>query len=85
MKNAVMGKSEMIKRLVARSVETAISESPNSWLEEIFEQGFMGYSKLSEAQLLMELEMHGLIQSEDHFDDEAQDADDLCFNDLNFN
>lgn len=85
MNKAVMGKSEMIKRLVACSVETAISESPNHWLQEIFEKGFIGYSKLSESQLLMEFEMHGLIQSEDNFDDEAQDAEVLCMSDLNFN
>lgn len=85
MATIVLGRSEMIKRLVAGSVKTAVTESSKHWLQEIFEKGFIGYNKLSESQLLMEMEMRGLIQSEDHFDDETQDTDDLRLTNLHFN
>lgn len=85
MTKKLMGRSEMIQHLVAYSVKTAISESPTHWLNGIFENGFIGYKKLTTSQLLMEMEMRGLIQSEEHFDDDAQDADDLCMSHLSFN
>jgi hypothetical protein len=68
-------RKEIIQRLVAHSVKAALMESPADWLNKVFEDGFVGYSRLSTQQLLMEMEMHGLIEPEIDFDDESQEAD----------
>ncbi len=85
MRRQLINRSETIKRLVACSVKTAIQESPTYWLNKVFEDGFVGYSRLSDTQLMMEMEMRGLIQSEDDCDDENQEADEFYATDLNLN
>ncbi len=82
MKKKLMSRKEKIQRLVASSVKTAVLESPTYWLNKIFEDGFIGYSRLSDSQLSMELEMHDLIQSNDQFDDYVEDSDEFYANDL---
>ncbi len=85
MTKQLINRNEIIQRLVARSVKTAIQESPTHWLNKVFEDGFVGYSRLSDAQLMMEMEMRGLIQLEDNFDDEDQETDEVYTTDLIFN
>lgn len=63
---------EMIEALVEHSVNTAVAESQKDWLRKVFEKGFIGYSKLSDSQLQMEMHLHGLAP-EETFDDETED------------
>lgn len=75
-----MTREEMIRRLVAYSVEEAVREPQAYWLRELFEKGFAGYCKYSSTKLKRELEMRGLdATEEDYGDDEADDyvQDDL--------
>lgn len=75
-----MTREEMIRRLVAYSVEEAVREPQAYWLRELFEKGFAGYRKYSSTKLKRELEMRGLdATEEDYGDDEADDyvQDDL--------
>lgn len=85
MAGTLKSRSSMIRSLVEHSVNAAVLESPAHWLEEVFEKGFVGYNKLSASQLLMEMHLRGLIQSEDPFDDESRDADEDAVTDLIFN
>ena len=85
MRKQLINRSETIQCLVAYAVKTAIQESPTYWLNKVFEDGFVGYSRLSDTQLLMEMEMRGLIQSEDDFDEEGEEAEDFYATDLIFN
>jgi hypothetical protein len=80
-----INRKEIIQRLVACSVKEALLESPAHWLNKVFEDGFIGYSRLSTSQLLMEMEMHGLIEPEVDFDDESQETDTDYTTDLIFN
>lgn len=66
-------RNAMIGRLVEHSVDEAVSERPRHWLKEVFEKGFMGYSKFSDGQLLREMYLRGLIRQEDTDEDEADD------------
>ncbi|MEN9481680.1 MAG: hypothetical protein RLZZ298_3075 [Pseudomonadota bacterium] len=84
MSKKAMSRSEKIQCLVARSVKTAVLESPTHWLNKIFEDGFVGYSRLSDSQLTMEMEMHGLFQSEDPFDEELEETDEFYATNLIF-
>ncbi len=74
-----MNREEMIKALVAHSVQTAVSESKHYWLSELFEKGFTGYRNLSRAQLMQELQMRGLEQPDDPW--EAPDPDEADLED----
>lgn len=56
-------RKEMIERLVEHSVAQAVEESQRHWMREVFENGFPGYSKLSDQQLRLEMELHGLDPS----------------------
>lgn len=67
---------EMIERLVEHSVETAMSESSLHWLKDVFERGFLGYTKFSNGQLMMEMQLRGLISAHDTIDDEGDDEPD---------
>ena len=75
-------RGEMIGSLVEDSVSTALSELQKHWLKEVFEKGFVGYSKLSDRQLLMEMQLRGLLPQEEESDD---DADNEFLNDPMFN
>jgi hypothetical protein len=85
-----LNKEEMIRKLVAHSVNTALAESKHYWLSELFEKGFTGYRNLSRGQLLQELQMRGLEGTGDpytHDDDldlDALDAEDYDDHDVGF-
>jgi hypothetical protein len=67
-------RKEMIGRLVAHSLATAAAASQQDWLREVFEKGFVGYSKFSDRQLLLELDLHGLTPASALFEEDG-DAD----------
>jgi hypothetical protein len=73
MRNPTMTRKEMIRKLVALSVDTALAESHRYWLSEVFEKGFVGYGNFSDGQLLREMQLRGLIAPTDL----AEDDDDL--------
>lgn len=60
-----MSREEMIRRLVAFSVEAALSESQPYWLHELFENGFAGYRNFSPGKLRRELQLRGLEDVDD--------------------
>jgi hypothetical protein len=79
-----MTKEEMIRKLVAHSVSTALAEPKHYWLSDLFEKGFTGYRNLSRGQLKAELQMRGLADEEDDepikasaLEDDLDDYDDL--------
>lgn len=73
---AVMSRSEMIGRLVAYSVEAALAEGgKHYWLSELFEKGFTGYGNFSGKQLLLEMQLRGLVPSDEPELDEDEDDD----------
>ncbi len=78
-------RATMIGSLVEHSVTTAIADAQQDWLKDVFEKGFTGYNKLTDRQLLHEMELHGLIHSEDLHEDDALDADEDVLHDLRFN
>ena len=74
MRRITMSRKEMIRKLVALSVETALAESHRYWLSEVFEKGFVGYGNFSDGQLLREMQLRGLagpndVSDEDDLDD----------------
>lgn len=68
---------EMIGKLVEHSVSTAVSEFPQHWLKEVFEKGFVGYSKFSDRQLMLEMQLRGLTPTEDLADEVDSDDDSI--------
>lgn len=54
----------MVRRLVAYSVKTALTEPKQYWLNDVFEKGFTGYRNLSRLQLAQELQLRGLEEPE---------------------
>jgi hypothetical protein len=70
MRRAPMTRKEMIRRLVALSVETALAESHRYWLSEVFEKGFVGYGNFSDGQLLREMQLRGLAAPSDIAEDD---------------
>lgn len=72
MANTTTSRAEMIGKLVEHSIAMATAESPQYWLKEVFDKGFIGYSKLSTPQLRMEMQLHGLDKSAEM--SEANDA-----------
>lgn len=66
-------RNEMIRHLVEHSVSKALAEPQQYWMREVFEQGFVGYSKLSDQQLRMEMQLRGLEPSGDAFDEDCDD------------
>jgi hypothetical protein len=75
-----MSREEMIRRLVAFSVQTARQEAQGYWLQELFEKGFGGYRNFSVAKLRRELQLRGLDEIDDVYgDDELEEPvlDDL--------
>lgn len=76
MPSTTTARGEMIEMLVEHSVNVAVAESPKHWLKKVFENGFIGYGKLSDRQLLMEMHLRGLILPEDGIDDEADGQED---------
>ena len=76
-RGASMTRKEMIRRLVALSVDTALAESQRYWLSEVFEKGFVGYGNFSDGQLLREMQLRGLAAAEDLPEDDAEDDADF--------
>jgi hypothetical protein len=77
MPNITNSRANMIGSLVEHSVTTAISDAQQDWLKDLFEKGFVGYNKLTDRQLLHEMELHGLIPDENLFEYElVNDLDD---------
>jgi hypothetical protein len=64
-----MSREEMIRRLVAFSVQAALHESQSYWLHELFEKGFAGYRSFSDGKLRRELQLRGLDEVDDEYDD----------------
>jgi hypothetical protein len=64
---------KMIERLVEHSVTSALSGSQPDWLKDVFEKGFVGYRKLADRQLLLEMQLHGLTPADDVFEDDADE------------
>jgi hypothetical protein len=73
MRRAPMTRKEMIRKLVALSVETALAESHRYWLSEVFEKGFVGYGNFSDGQLLREMQLRGLAAPSDVPEDDDLD------------
>jgi hypothetical protein len=77
-----MNREEMIRRLVAFSVQAALSEAQPYWLHELFEKGFAGYRNFSPGKLRRELQLRGLDDVDDADpDDEPEEpiAEDLAY------
>ncbi len=73
MRRAPMTRKEMIRKLVALSVETALAETHRYWLSEVFEKGFVGYGNFSDGQLLREMQLRGLAAPSDVAEDDDLD------------
>lgn len=73
-----MTREDMIRRLVAYSVEEAVREPHAYWLQELFEKGFSGYRRFSSSKLKQELELRGLdsVEEEDCEEDVEDDMTD---------
>ncbi|MBI4205219.1 MAG: hypothetical protein HY527_09350 [Betaproteobacteria bacterium] len=70
MRQSTMSREEMIRRLVAFSVRSALQQSQPYWLNELFEKGFSGYRNFSDGKLRRELQLRGLDETDE------MDADD---------
>src|SRR5690242_3709342 len=75
MRRVTMTRKEMIRKLVALSVDTALAESQRYWLSEVFEKGFVGYGNFSDGQLLREMQLRGLAAPTDVAEDEELELD----------
>lgn len=70
-----MNKHEMVRRLVADSVNTALEETQCGLLQTMFEKGFMGFSNMPAERLRKEMSLRGLdTRNEEHEDDDYEDA-----------
>jgi hypothetical protein len=76
MQRTKMTRKEMIRKLVALSVDTALAESQRYWLSELFEKGFIGYCNFSDGQLLREMQLRGLAPADAAAEDDDLDLDD---------
>jgi hypothetical protein len=74
MQTTVTSRVEMIRQLVDHSVSSALAESQQYWIREIFENGFVGYRQFSEPQLRLEMQLRGLDVPAD-VDDQEDDDD----------
>jgi hypothetical protein len=73
-----MTRAEMIRKLVAYSVNAALAEGKNHyWLSELFEKGFNGYSNFSSKQLMMEMQLRGLAYQDDALEDDIDEIDQI--------
>jgi hypothetical protein len=70
-----MTRKDMIRKLVALSVDTALAESQRYWLSEVFEKGFVGYGNFSDGQLLREMQLRGLAAPDEVPDDDIDDME----------
>src|SRR3954471_22032990 len=73
MRRPPMTRKDMIRKLVALSVDTALAESHRYWLSEVFEKGFVGYGNFSDGQLLREMQLRGLAAPPDVAEDDELD------------
>jgi hypothetical protein len=66
----------MIAELVRFSITSVIEN--HDWLEKIFTDGVTGFGRLSEPQLLQEMQFRGLLEFDDEpapLDDDEEDED----------
>ena len=70
-----MTKEEMVHKLVAHSVQTALAESKRYWLKDLFERGFAGYRNYSTEQLRRELQLRGLTEPLDELANDDSDGE----------
>jgi hypothetical protein len=63
MKDASMGRNEMVDRLAAHTAAAVSSDPDIDWLRFILRHGFIGYEHMSKTQLQNELERYGLVES----------------------
>jgi hypothetical protein len=82
MQRMTMTRKEMIRKLVALSVDTALAESQGYWLSEVFEKGFVGYGNFSDGQLLREMQLRGLAAPDDLPDYDIEIGEDPVFDAL---
>lgn len=75
MQPTATNRQEMISQLVDHSVNSALSESRQYWLREIFEKGFIGYREYSDYQLRLEMQLRGL----EALPDVSDEDDDLLY------
>jgi hypothetical protein len=77
-------RQNMIDQLVAFSLRAALDDTGAGWLREMFEQGFAGFSSLTYAELVREMQFRGLLDEgfaiaepgdSEQFDDEASVPD----------
>ena len=68
-----MNREEMIRRLVAYSVDAALREPQSYWLQEVFEKGFSGYRRFSDERLRREMALRGLGETDEAYADEDVD------------
>ncbi len=71
-----MNRQQMIAELVRFSITSVIEN--HDWLEKIFTDGVTGFGRLSEPQLLQEMQFRGLLEFDDEpapLDDDEEDED----------
>lgn len=69
----------MILRLIDQAMCEAAAGMPGAWLREVLENGFGGYRRMSDAALVRELELRGLLEfDEPESGDLDFDDDDLA-------
>jgi len=76
-----MQRTEMIRRLTEATLESALNDPDMGWLRAMLMHGFSGYECMTDAALVRELQMRGLLEfdepepGEDFDDDEEDDED----------
>ncbi|MGE5469651.1 MAG: hypothetical protein ACM3X0_02510 [Bacteroidota bacterium] len=78
MNRSTPSRTEMIERLVDHALARATAEPRADWMRDVFQYGFAGYGRFSERQLRLELQLRGLVQADDRFDDESDNDFPFC-------
>jgi hypothetical protein len=73
MLRATHNRKEMIAKLLEHAVSTALVEPQQIWMREVFEKGFVGYGRFTDAQLRLEMQLHGLDGSAEIMDESLDD------------
>lgn len=64
-----MNRQEMIDKLIIDSIDTIYNSGnfmeDNDWLYDIFKSGFVGFSNMTDDELLKELNNRGLLDEEE--------------------
>jgi hypothetical protein len=80
-KEIIMERVEMIRRIVDASIDIALRERDFAWLRTILSDGFPGYGRLTDAGLAREMRLRGLLEFDEpeldvDFDDDPDPDDD---------